>query len=292
MKTKLPFLPFFTTAAIAALLLTGCKQEPQYSESDQEKESREGLEAYAAEMEGGGGGGFRGGGGERGGEEGGGRGGFDRGGGSPEIAMPADGEKVSFVKHVAPILLTQCGRCHIEDNKGELDFKTYATLIKGTPDGPVITAGKPDDSAFITLLEDGEMPPRGDPVDAKYIKVLRDWVAQGSTFEGADKDAMLTSMVPEGMRSGGGGRGGPGGGGRGGFPNPMDSDKNKDGKLARDEVSGFMAQRFDRIDDDKDGFITEAELQAMRERFRAGRGAGGGGDETSGTDVNADPEKQ
>lgn len=98
---------------------------------------------------------------------------------------------------------------------------------------------------------------------------------------------MLTSMGPEEMQRVGRGVGG----GRGGFPNPMDSDKNKDGKLAKDEVSGFMAERFDRIDADQDGFLTEAELQTMRERFRAGRG-GGGSDETAGTDVNADPEKQ
>jgi len=278
MKTRRSLISLLATAVIAALSLTGCKKESNYVESDDEGQSREGSEAYAAENEGG-----RGEGGARGG-----RGGFERNSG-PEIALPAEGEKVSFAKHVAPIMLTQCGRCHIEDNKGELDFKTYASLIKGTPDGPVLIPGKPDDSPFITLLEDGEMPPRGGPVDVKYIKVLRDWVAQGAHFDGEDKGTLLTSMVPEGMRPGGGGRG------RGGFPNPMDSDKNKDGKLAKDEVSGFMAQRFDRIDADKDGFITEAELQAMRERFRSGRGGGGGGgggDETAGTDVNADPEKQ
>lgn len=74
--------------------------------------------------------------------------------------------------------------------------------------------------------------------------------------------------------AGGEGEGEGGGGGR--RRNPMDSDKNGDGKLAKDEVSGFIADRFDEIDADKDGFITEAEIQERRNQRRGGKGGGGG----------------
>jgi hypothetical protein len=72
------------------------------------------------------------------------------------------------------------------------------------------------------------------------------------------------------------GEGGGGGGGGGRF-DPMASDKNGDGKLAKDEVGGFMAERFDEIDTDKDGFITEAEIQERRKNRGGGGGGGGGG---------------
>jgi Ca2+-binding EF-hand superfamily protein len=66
----------------------------------------------------------------------------------------------------------------------------------------------------------------------------------------------------------GGGPGGPGGFGGafgGGSPEAMvnrimESDKNKDGKLAKDELSERMQPLFDRADADKDGFVTKEEL--------------------------------
>ncbi|WP_405382254.1 EF-hand domain-containing protein [Maribacter sp. LLG6340-A2] len=38
-------------------------------------------------------------------------------------------------------------------------------------------------------------------------------------------------------------------------------DKNEDGQLAKDEVKGPLQNGFDKIDLDKDGFITEEELE-------------------------------
>jgi Ca2+-binding EF-hand superfamily protein len=51
-------------------------------------------------------------------------------------------------------------------------------------------------------------------------------------------------------------------------------DKNKDGKLSRDEWPSFMPQgSFEAADTNHDGFVDEAEWNAMRQRF----GGGGGG---------------
>jgi Ca2+-binding EF-hand superfamily protein len=38
-------------------------------------------------------------------------------------------------------------------------------------------------------------------------------------------------------------------------------DKNADGKLSRDELPAAL---FDRLDADKDGFVTQEELKALR----------------------------
>ena len=72
-------------------------------------------------------------------------------------------------------------------------------------------------------------------------------------------------------------------GGRGGFnPDQMidrmfESDKNSDGKLAKDEVSGRMAAAFDRMDANEDGFVTKDEARSMMSGLQGGGGAAGRG---------------
>ena len=90
-------------------------------------------------------------------------------------------------------------------------------------------------------------------------------------------DGELTSTPPMtdngakgkgGMQGGMGGfQGGMGGksrpqgmGGMGGF-NPMQFDRNKDGKLSKQELPQQMSRMFDRMDRNKDGFVTQDELR-------------------------------
>jgi hypothetical protein len=56
----------------------------------------------------------------------------------------------------------------------------------------------------------------------------------------------------------------PGKPGAGGAGSPFQQrDTNKDGKLSRDELPAAL---FDRLDADKDGFVSEAELTALWKR--------------------------
>jgi hypothetical protein len=60
----------------------------------------------------------------------------------------------------------------------------------------------------------------------------------------------------------------------------MSQDANGDGKLAKDEMPGPLAERiFDRADANKDGFLDKAELEAFAKAggMRGGQGAGGAG---------------
>jgi Ca2+-binding EF-hand superfamily protein len=68
----------------------------------------------------------------------------------------------------------------------------------------------------------------------------------------------------------GGGRGGQGG--RMQMPSFADLDKNKDKKLSKEEASQIPPQFFDRLDENKDGFLDEEEYNR-----RGGRMGGGGG---------------
>jgi len=71
--------------------------------------------------------------------------------------------------------------------------------------------------------------------------------------------------------------------GAGGFdPGPMldrifQSDKNADGKIARDEADERLLQMFDRTDGDKDGFVTREEARIMFEQGPPDGGSGPGG---------------
>ena len=56
-------------------------------------------------------------------------------------------------------------------------------------------------------------------------------------------------------------------------------DKDADGKIAKSEAEGRMAENFDTDDTDADGFVTKEEFLAGMAKRRAARGGGppGGG---------------
>jgi Ca2+-binding EF-hand superfamily protein len=59
------------------------------------------------------------------------------------------------------------------------------------------------------------------------------------------------------------------------MPTFAEMDKNKDGKISRDEWKG-PAQLFDRIDENHDGFIDQDEYNKWQQRPRGGAPGGGG----------------
>lgn len=142
---------------------------------------------------------------------------------SSQGASSPQGGEISFSKHVAPILVSRCGGCHVGRNMGEFSMATFASLMRGSENGVMIEAGKPDDSILVFLVDSGEMPPprpRPRPVPKDEVQVLKDWVAQGAKFDGDDEEQPLLEMVPPEIartvgRGGRGGRRGPGGGGFG-----------------------------------------------------------------------------
>jgi hypothetical protein len=192
---------------------------------------------------------------------------------------------VSFQDNVATVLAERCATCHIEDSKGGLNAATFAALMKGGENGPVIVPGKPDESTLVKLIESDEMPKRGGPLSDELKQDIREWVEKGAVFDGPAEDAKLLSYVllqeqAGGMGGSGGGRGGPGGrsGGGGGWDPVERFDKDADKKLSKDEMPERMQERFTELDADKDGFVTGEEFRAgMQGRFGGGGGRGGDG---------------
>jgi hypothetical protein len=70
-----------------------------------------------------------------------------------------------FEKKVRPLLASRCWRCHgPERHKGGLRLDSAAGVAAGGDSGPVIVAGKPEESRLIAAVRyagDLKMPPKG-----------------------------------------------------------------------------------------------------------------------------------
>lgn len=114
-------------------------------------------------------------------------------------ALPLHAEDAFFAKRVAPILQDKCVQCHGEKKqKGKLRLDSYAWLMKGGENGPVITPGDAKDSELysrVTLpAEDEDFMPADNkpPLTPDEIKVIAAWIAAGAsdkTAATAVKDA-------------------------------------------------------------------------------------------------------
>lgn len=108
----------------------------------------------------------------------------------PLIAGCQRPAEVSYAKDVAPIIDAHCSQCHVAGQPGfvasGLDTSSYEALMRGTRFGPVVLPGDPLTSTLVMLVEGRADPslkmPHGDaqPLDAKDIATLRQWVEQGA----------------------------------------------------------------------------------------------------------------
>jgi hypothetical protein len=115
-------------------------------------------------------------------------------GGADAGGLPT--RNISFIKHVAPILVSKCGGCHVRDRKGDFNMATYEILKRGNKDGAVIMPGKGSGSRLVEVIDSGDMP-RGN--GAKVTKAEQDaitkWIDEGAKFDGRDGDTPLLRLV-------------------------------------------------------------------------------------------------
>jgi len=87
---------------------------------------------------------------------------------------------------IGPVLKQRCSECHNKSKrKGGLNMSTYATLMKGGGDGPVIVKGDAQDSELIRRISlpvtAHDFMPHGKPaLSADQIAVFRWWVDSGA----------------------------------------------------------------------------------------------------------------
>jgi uncharacterized membrane protein len=109
-------------------------------------------------------------------------------------SKPKPGEPIDFDRHVLPILEERCNSCHhapfdrsgrMVNPKASLRFDSFAQVMKGNLDGPVIVANESDKSRLYSVLnlpEDDDlfMPPKGGPMDQEQKDVIKRWIEEGA----------------------------------------------------------------------------------------------------------------
>ncbi|HXZ15212.1 MAG TPA: c-type cytochrome domain-containing protein [Roseiarcus sp.] len=101
-------------------------------------------------------------------------------------ACAADG-KISYSEDIAPVFRGWCVSCHQPGGEGfkktGLDLTTYQGLMKGTDYGPMVIAGKPDESNIMRLVN-GEtkvrMPFEHKPLPACVRQNIWSWIFEGA----------------------------------------------------------------------------------------------------------------
>jgi hypothetical protein len=109
-------------------------------------------------------------------------------------AKPKPGEAIDFDRHVLPLLKENCNSCHhapfdrsgrLVNPKASLRFDTFAQVMKGNLDGPVVVANDLEKSRLYSVLnlpEDDDlfMPPKGGPMDEDQIDIIKRWIMEGA----------------------------------------------------------------------------------------------------------------
>ena len=104
--------------------------------------------------------------------------------------MAGSSNSVSFVSDVAPIIVRNCGRCHVNQSRGQFSAKDYGSLMNSLH----VSAGRPDRSRLIEVITDGSMPPNG-TVNKNDQLTLSNWIRQGAKFDGPDQGINLTEFA-------------------------------------------------------------------------------------------------
>jgi len=113
----------------------------------------------------------------------------------PAEATPSAGA-VSFTKDVAPLLVGKCGRCHVDQSRGEFSMATFPALMRGSTSGVVIFAGDATGSRIVEVIESGDMPRGGARVTPEELTSLKSWINAGAKFDGENPEVNLRTLAP------------------------------------------------------------------------------------------------
>jgi mono/diheme cytochrome c family protein len=106
-------------------------------------------------------------------------------------ALAAQSSQVSFERDIRPILAARCLNCHGEKKQsGGLRLDAKATAMRGGQSGPVIVAGKAEESRLYQRVsatnDDERMPPAGPRLTAAEIAMFKAWIDAGAVWPEGD----------------------------------------------------------------------------------------------------------
>ncbi|MFN5654434.1 MAG: DUF1549 domain-containing protein, partial [Verrucomicrobiota bacterium] len=100
----------------------------------------------------------------------------------------------NYETQIRPILKEHCTHCHGEEEKpkGGVDLRLRRFMDGKTEDGsPMLTPGKPEQSAIFTLTRDGEMPKKGKKMPEGQLALLEAWIKAGAKINEAEPTGPL-----------------------------------------------------------------------------------------------------
>ena len=88
---------------------------------------------------------------------------------------------ISFANEIMPIIQSRCINCHGGQRLEEgLSMRSYADLMAGSDNGPVINAGDADGSLLAEMLIQNKMPKKGPKLTPPQVQLIIDWINQGA----------------------------------------------------------------------------------------------------------------
>src|SRR5262249_37794535 len=92
-----------------------------------------------------------------------------------------------FKKHVRPVLVQTCVKCHGgKADEGELDLTDRRGLLKGGEAGPAVIPGKGKDSLLYKLIphaREPHMPHKRDKLSDEVIAQVAAWIDCGAPYD-------------------------------------------------------------------------------------------------------------
>jgi mono/diheme cytochrome c family protein len=117
-------------------------------------------------------------------------GGFALAGSTSLLQVPqacAQQSQINYAEDIAPIFNGWCVSCHQPGGKGYeasgFDVRTYQGVMKGSKFGPMVIAGRPDESNLVVLINGQagiRMPFNHKPLASCLRQNIWTWIFQGA----------------------------------------------------------------------------------------------------------------
>ena len=125
-----------------------------------------------------------------------------------KLRLDNPAEVTTFDAFIRPILDDRCVACHHAGRaKGGLALDTREAIEEGGDDGPVLVAGRAEESELIhrvwlPLQSEDHMPPEGRPqLTVAEAELIRWWIDRGASFEEtltqAEPNALIQTILDE-----------------------------------------------------------------------------------------------
>jgi len=102
---------------------------------------------------------------------------------------------VSFVSDIAPLLVSKCGRCHIQKSSGDFSMANFSSLLKGPTNAGTVVVPGDSSSRLIEVIQTGDMPRGSGKVSPQELELLEKWILNGAKFDGPNPNTPLLRLA-------------------------------------------------------------------------------------------------